>query len=43
MGMALQELDLTIVHRSGRHNSNADAHLAVHFPTLRMSNPLQKW
>ena len=39
-GMALQELDFTIVHRSG---SNADAHLAVHFPTLQMSTPLQKW
>ena len=24
-GMALQELDLTIVHRSGKHNTNADA------------------
>ena len=33
-GMALQELDLTIVHRSGKSNANADA--CPHYPILKM-------
>ena len=38
-GMALQELDLTIVHRSGKHNSNADALSRCPLPTSTDENP----
>ena len=39
MGMALQELDLTIVHRSGRHNSNADALSRCPLPNFTDEHP----
>ena len=35
-GMALQELELTIQHRSGKHNGNADA--LLRFPLTLMGN-----
>lgn len=38
-GMALQELDLTIMHRSGKHNSNADALSRCPLPTSTDENP----
>ena len=38
-GMALQELDLTIVHRAGKHNANADALSRCPLPTSTDENP----
>lgn len=41
-GMALQELDLTIVHRSGKHNSNADALSRCPLPDSTEQNPTEE-
>ena len=38
-GMALQEMDLTIVHRSARRNTNADALSRFPLPTSADENP----
>ena len=38
-GMALQEMDLIIVHRSGRRNANADALSRFPLPTTADENP----
>ena len=41
-GMALKELDLTIVYRSGRHNSNSDALSRCPLPTSIDDHPAAK-
>ena len=38
-GMALQEMDLAIVHRSGKHNANADALSRCPLPTCTDDHP----
>ena len=38
-GMALQELDLVIVHRSGKHNANADALSRCPLPSATDDHP----
>ena len=40
-GMALQEMDLTIVHRSGKRNANADALSRFPMSTTMDHNPTQ--
>jgi hypothetical protein len=39
--MALQEMDLTIVHRSGKKNANADALSRFPMPSTTDHNPTQ--
>lgn len=41
-GMALQELDLKIVHRAGKHNSNADALSCSPLPDANDDHPTEE-